>query len=198
MGQRYEFTFMPAVITLLDKATRRMEETSTVNVYSFPGELNEKVKEFIGPFAFEENDGDAGAESFLSRLDRVTATQFDAAPWAIILFPREYRLAGHLREVRSNTTDIRLSFYSALHPNFPGLAEAGLDVPPLSMLWVFEKEALMLSAASGSPLLKDAWNGLKTASVEKNWVYVADDLDPAWVSTQQECNTSLFMRHMGQ
>lgn len=64
--------------------------------------------------------------------------------------------------------------------------------PPISFIWAFSKEALEISATTGSPLLSDPWNTLKLCSVEQSWVVIADAIDPSLVAAASHNSDALF------
>lgn len=110
------------------------------------------------------------------------------APWAIIAFKKEYKLAGHLTSVRSDRESIRFTGYSL----GGGDPDEGV-IPPVSMVVVFNKEALEKTAAK-SEFLIGAWEELKNNDERRSWLLLADEPPENWLAEAQADDGELYRR----
>lgn len=110
-------------------------------------------------------------------------------PWAMIAFPSEYRLAGHLFSIRQKPQDFSFSAYS-LKDGMHSVEEEG--PPPVSIVFFRDKTALK-KAAARSELFSDAWKLLKDKEHEQKWFVVSEPPKKEWLSVTSEEDDELFM-----
>ena len=144
-------------------------------------------------------DAEDVIESLLSRFERNTFEFFGNVdvscrregvwPWAIVLFEREFRLAGHVVSLRQQRSDFFCSAYS-LKPGEYSLAEHG--VPPVSILFINKKQALK-DAARESELFKKAWNQLASKSEHQHWICISESPSNEWVNITSVNDDQLFL-----
>lgn len=192
MGTCYPFTLFPMTAeTVSGKGvTVEIREKTWLG---FPKEVEEKLEVILKPYGYEPDSDEAkapGADTFLLYVEQMFE-EGGRVPWAIIFYPEEYpeAVGEHLLSIRPNR-DMRYSGYSCF-PSFTAEPRTPVneDRPPLSIIFAFSKSALMASAASNSPLLRDALTLLADKPESENWVVIADSLDPAEV--QAICSNGL-------
>lgn len=113
-------------------------------------------------------------------------------PWAIVAFPEEYRLAGHLVSIRVSSEDFSFSAYS-LRSGY-SISEAA-PPPVVSMVFIYRKAALE-QAALESPLLQPAWDALRNMPETRNWLCISDPPSAYWLTREQMEDDSLFRKLM--
>lgn len=203
MAKYYPLTFMPVTWTLVQDLSRLYipeldpskvvgaEHTNTWII--FPEEIEQSLKTIIEPYGYATDDDDQrpNVRSMLHRVEKAIRHQFDCIPWAIVFYPKEYPLSGHLLSIRPSE-EIRFSAYSVIHPDCNAYDPKVLGAPPLSLLWIVTKEALTKAAESNSPLIADVYETLKDAPEDGHWTMLADSLDPDWVEEAEKLNSKLF------
>lgn len=159
----------------------------------FPEEIEQRLKKIIEPYGYATDDKDQrpSVRSMLRRVEKAIRHQFDSIPWAIVFYTQEYRLSGHLLAIRASE-EIRFSAYSVIHPDSNAYDPNILGAPPLSLLWIATKEAMIKTAESNSPLITGIFETLRDAPEDGHWTMLADPLDPDWVSEAEKSNSTLF------
>jgi len=109
-------------------------------------------------------------------------------PWALVAFPEEYRLAGHLVSIRDDRDEFGISAFSLRIGH--NVAEDG--VPPVSLVWFRSKDALA-KASRRSRLFDCAWDVLKDRSEERHWFVVSDAPDREWLPTTSRGDDERFL-----
>ncbi len=127
------------------------------------------------------------AFNFLMNLG-LTCQQMGRWPWAIVLFEKEYQLAGHAVSLRKCREDFGFSSYSS-EMDYT-LSEAG--VPRLSFFIVFNRDAFK-AAAGESPLFLKAWDLLEGKSESLHWIGIADPPPQEWVVEASARDAQLFV-----
>lgn len=144
---------------------------------SFPQEVEDMMSNTLVPYGYN-CDSFPDTTEFFFQIENVCRNSPAGVPWVTIFFPEEYPLADHFLLTRPNR-DVKFSSYSILHPLGKYDAKV-VCAPPLSIIFVYSKSALIGAAATKSLLFEDAWTLLKDKD-GGNWVVIADPLDPAWV-----------------
>lgn len=209
MAKYYPLTLMPVTWTpVQDPSLPYMPELDLSKVdgaehantwISFPDEIEQSLKAIIEPYGYatDEDDQDPNVRSMLRRVEQAIRHQFDRIPWAIVFYPQEYPLSGHLLSIRPSD-EIKFSAYSVIHPDCNAYDPKVQGAPPLSLLWIFTKEALIKAAESNSPLIADVHETLKDAPEDGHWTMLADPLDPDWVAEAKKSNSTLFFEMIRQ
>lgn len=110
-------------------------------------------------------------------------------PWAIIAFPQEFRLAGHLLSLRAGGKDFSFSGYSVRSKH--SLQDSA---PPVSMIFVYGKKSLE-KLAKESPLLHPAWKALKEMPEDENWFCISDLPSSSWLANAEGNDDDLFTQY---
>ena len=109
--------------------------------------------------------------------------------WAIIYFPEELPVAGHVASVRKLKMRMPVTYYSR-GPVF--VAGNELSVRPISTVFVPSK-AVLADVAPKSPLLAPAWEALKEKDAAEHWICIADSPDPEWVARISEGDSRRYV-----
>ena len=194
MGTCYPLTLLPMTRETSD-AAGNMVDTSPLTWLVFPEAVEDRMADILLPYGYDQSAGDLpDAEHFLGQVEYMCRDEVGRYPWAIIFFATDYPLAGHLLSIRPNR-DIRFANYSMFDPRRPEQDDSVTDSPPpLSIVLVFTRTALMIAAKTGSPLLQDAASLLADKPENENWVVIADPLDPTWVQQMTSENAALFFQ----
>ena len=68
----------------------------------------------------------------------------------------------------------------------------------MGMLWIFSKQALEDSAASGSELFGNLLADLSTLDEKDSWCHFADAPDRQWLANQAVTDNELFFSFFGK
>jgi len=168
-------------------------ETSALTWFVFPDQVTEGMEAILRPYGYEQDSEELpDADHFLGQIELMCRDEPNPILWAIIFYPTEYPLAGHLLSIRRNR-EIRFSNYSLCHPHKTKPYNPAISgPPPVSFVLVFSKSALADAAGTKSPLLKDAWSLLAEKSESDSWIVIADPLDPVWVQERAKESDELF------
>jgi hypothetical protein len=128
---------------------------------------------------------DMNAFVFLLRLEN-NISRGIPYPWALIAFEKEYRLAGHFCRIRGDRTKLNFTAFSIMDSVPPADF-----VPPLSCIFVAEKQALA-EAAQRSALLSSAWDLLRDRAEERHWLCIPDPPPEEWVRQNEQGDDDLF------
>lgn len=203
MAKRYTLTLMPVTWTLVQDPSQpyipELDPSKVVGAEHantwiiFPDEIEQSLTTIIEPYGYatDEDDQRPNVRGMLRRVEGAIRNQFDSIPWAIVFYPKEYPLSGHLLSIRPSD-EIKFSAYSVIHPDCNAYDPSVLGAPPLSLLWIFTKEALIKAAESNSPLIADVYETLKDAPADGHWTMLADPLDTDWVAEAEKSNSKLF------
>ena len=115
---------------------------------------------------------------FLSPTER-EVSRTGHHPWAIVCFPVELPVPGHVAALRLLKWRVPMASYSRRLPH--GLADEE-SVPPVGACFVDEKNILQELAAK-SPLFEPAWLALGQCAEDRMWLCVSDAPPAAWVET---------------
>ena len=110
------------------------------------------------------------------------------APWAIVCLDREYALAGHVTQSRPADAGIAFTYYRRPRMPFPDDF-----VPAVGTLVFFSKSGLE-SAVGNSPLFASAWDALRDASEEQNWLVLLDPPDADWLAQVEPGDGERWLR----
>lgn len=135
---------------------------------------------------------DTNAFEFFERID-VSQREKGVWPWAIALYEKEFRLAGHVVSIRQHRGDFSFSAYSMKPVSF---SIEQHDVPLFSILWINNKTALDL-AAKRSPLFDQAWHLLKDKDEACHWVCMPSSPSEDWVTLTSKGDDELFLSTIG-
>ncbi|MBA3655963.1 MAG: hypothetical protein H0W69_01265 [Gemmatimonadaceae bacterium] len=125
------------------------------------------------------------AEGFLF-LDSLTRSRANLPdPAAIVVFPRDYQLAGHFLQLRGDRVDVKCSFCSYRPGDLPRA------YPPVSIIYIPDWE-IFADLASKSPLLAGAWDSVAGADKRQSWIILADPLSEPWASNAETTDDALF------
>lgn len=180
----------PMTMQSINEATQQVESVSNSTWMIFPHEIEQQLAEIIKPYVdTSKADAKAVVRRMLGRIEMSCRYQFNRIPWAIVFFPEQYPLSGHLLSIRSGE-DVRFSAYSVVElnsydPNVQG-------APPLSILWFFSKESLLKTAEKQSPLISGIFDVLHDADEDGCWTMIANPLDQDWVREIAKTNSDLF------
>ena len=113
MSSCYEIATLAMQRKSLD-ASGETAEAEAVTWYSFPQEAEDQLREILAS-CMPGSDDEEGLDASNVLIDveysfRENGTTF---PWAIIFYPKEYPVAGHVLAVRPNR-DIRFFCYSLM------------------------------------------------------------------------------------
>ena len=116
-------------------------------------------------------------------------------PWAIALYEKEFRLAGHVVSLRQHRCDFSFSSHSMHNHDVLSLGEHIEEngVPPFSILLINNKKALA-DAAKKSPLFEQAWLLLKDKEDNAHWVCIASSPPDEWVVKTGAGDDELFLK----
>lgn len=166
--------------------------------YFFPEEVKQRLEPILTPYGYTGvPDEYPNVDSFLSRVEFACRYQLKRTPWAIVFYPEEYPLLGHLMSVRANSQDIRCSSYSIMHRDAKPFDPSIRVAPPMSVLWILSKKALEEVAASRSPVIAGVFENLRKLQEDGSWVHFADPIDPTWVASAAATNSELFFQYSG-
>jgi hypothetical protein len=179
----------------INESTNVVESENCSTWMIFPEEVEESLACIIKPYVdTSDSEAESIASRILSKIEMSCRSQFGRIPWAIVFFPKEYPLSGHLLNIRSSL-DVRFSAYSVIEmkqydPNV-------LGAPPLSILWFFTKESLLKTAERKSPMLAGIYEAMRDVDEDGCWTMIADPLDPEWVANAAKTNSALFFQAVG-
>ena len=112
-------------------------------------------------------------------------------PWALLFFPEEYPLAGHVLSIRDDPLDLLFDYYSRDDSTF---IRDGSMVPLLSYISVRSKHILE-KAAQQLPLFDSSWQALKDRNEFRHWIHIADPPPKDWLAEAQAKDPALFARY---
>ena len=161
MGRTFQVGDLPMQRVIIDEATGN-REASCITWYLFPKELNLVLEPILAHFDYSGKPDDyPNAESFLGRVEFAIRHQQKRRPWAIIIFPTEYPLMGHMLSVRKHPDDFLGSSFTVVHPSSPPFDVSTGRAPPLSFMWVYSKMAFEIAAKNLPQLFGRIWDELR-------------------------------------
>jgi hypothetical protein len=113
-------------------------------------------------------------------------------PWAIVLFEKEYRLAGHVSTLRQSREDFSISAFSRTDR----LLDVKSRIPPVAILY-FNKKPALKAAAQQSELFGKAWEMLEDKPEERHWICIPHPPPEEWVKQFEASDDELYTRNMG-
>ena len=191
MSATFAVSLLPVTMTTIHETT---SETSARDSlwYFFPDEVKQLLAPILGRHGYSESlDEFPSADYFLERIETACRNQLRGAPWAVVFYPKEYPLLGHLLSIRPDPESLKASAYSLLLPNNGPDRRKGI-APPLSFVFVASKDALETTAASGLLLVTGVFESLRNLEADGCWVHFANPIDPAWVASTAKKNDILF------
>ena len=119
-------------------------------------------------------------------LDSLTRSRSDIPdPAAVVVYPKDYLLSGHMLQLRGERTDVKFT-YCSYKPTDPPLA-----YPPVSLVYVPDREILSILALK-SPMLAQAWTLVCDTDPTARWLCIVDPLAADWVSDAERMDRALF------
>jgi len=112
--------------------------------------------------------------------------------WAVVSFPRQYHLVGHILAIRAQRRDFTFGPGAQSTDNIPEPA-ADDNAPSFSFLYVLSKEALQ-KAALRSRLLEAAWEILKDRDESRHWLCFAGAPPENWAEKMEEKDFKKLLR----
>lgn len=109
-------------------------------------------------------------------------------PWVIILFEKEYKLAGHISSIRNNRRDVLFTSYS-LADDY-SIQTHG--VPLMSIILIKDKSVLSY-LTDKSELFKPAWEYLKDANEKFYWVFISKPPNESWYNKLKVDDNKLYL-----
>jgi hypothetical protein len=191
MSATFAVSLLPVTMTTINETTGETSARDSV-WYFFPDEVKQLLAPILARHGFSESlDEFPSADYFLGRIELACRNQLRRVPWAVVFFPEEYPLLGHLLSIRPDPESLKASAYSLLLPNNCPDRRKGI-APPLSFVLIASKDALRTTAASGSPLVTGVFESLRDLEADGCWVHFANPIDPAWVASAAKTNDLLF------
>ena len=111
-------------------------------------------------------------------------------PWAIVIFPSEYALAGHITDVRGVRENVQMSSFSHIYNYLEQIPPP--DVPMVSMLFV-RKKGVFSALAARSPLFAAAWELLKDKSHQTPWMCFSESPDVGWLASNENVGDQIYL-----
>jgi len=96
-------------------------------------------------------------------------------PWAIVMYEKEYPLAGHFLSIRGDEGQLPFTSWSV------GKHWGRPELPPFSVILALSKDAFE-RAAERSPMLDGAWEALRDCHSEGHWACIAPALEEETIS----------------
>lgn len=174
----FEFVMATAWSRKVDGGIPRPYERMDDMSY-FPNDARSALDERLTPYG-------STAGQFSSRLDNDIRNHRMTAPWAVIVLDREYRVAGHVMQIRQTET---LPFAPFTDPPQPMPSEL---VPGVGMIFVGRKQLLQDLSRSQSELFTRAWKALSDCDSGRHWLCCLESLPPEWVGEVEAKDASLF------
>jgi len=145
------------------------------------GERN--LSQVLDSFAMETDEFMQGLKYMISSCDQY--------PWAIMAFPKEYKLAGHIYSRRIDPEDPQFSSYTLIR-------EGGgrpMDKPPSCSIMVFYNKSAASNMKERGHLFQTCWSCVRGLPEDRSWLILAPALDQNWVSKTEEGDAALFYAH---
>jgi hypothetical protein len=185
MSAYYEFVFLESFIRREVAGSMTPWEMDDDTMIAFPDEAINALDHILEPYNSNE--------SLLSRSLEITLRQLNRQPWAIIVFDREYPLAGYFTSIRPNPQTMPFfPFTKAPHPIPDDF------VPRVGGILVMGKDAIPEIAVVGSPLIAEAWNMLKARPADKQWLCLPDPLPESWVEETSRDDNERYLAYRRQ
>jgi len=109
--------------------------------------------------------------------------------FAIVVFPQEYFLSGHVASLRGSKENAWIT-------SFGVLAGATRKMPMPSYLpcpiVVVRNKVILRMLAEKSPLFRPAWTALANATTDRTWLCLSDPLPEDWVRKTEPGDERLF------
>lgn len=183
--------------TTINEMTGETSTSESMWSFFYPDEVKQLLTPILARNGYSKTaDEYPSVDYFLSTLEFQYWHHIKRIPWAIIFYPEEYPLLGHLLSIRPDPDSIKASAYSLFLRNST-IHRSKSVAPPLSFVSIFSKAALETTAASGSPLVSGVFDDLQTVEADGCWVHFADSLDPGWVASSAKTNDLLFSKITG-
>jgi len=128
--------------------------------------------------------------TFLQHLNR-TGEFKRRFPWVILIFPREYHLAGHIYSRRTNPEDPLFSSYTIIRE----YGSEPMKKPPDCSLLTYFSPAAGAALKETSYFFQTCWELIKDKPPDRSWLVFAPPLDEDWVKKNEMIDAQLFYTH---
>ena len=197
MSNAYKISILPMIKTTIDEGTGETLSTEQDDWYIFPDEVRVALTPILARHGYAEKLGEfPDADWLLSRVEFESRYKVRRRPWVLVFFADEYPILGHVVSHRSDSNLIKGSGYSLIRPGEAEYDPSTGIAPPVSMLWIFSKQALEEAAASGSMLFVGLLEELSHLDETESWIHFADPLSPDWVSKQSAIDNEFFFNFL--
>ena len=188
-------------ITCIPMRQNRIDPEGAVKVseelhwYAFPREIEDKLSLILRESRYGASLDEApDANAFLLDLEYSIRDSDTPFPWAIVFFPKEYALGGHLLFIRSNR-DIRFSCYSLMDKvNAAAFDPANDGAPPMSIVYIFSKASILHRKVADSPIMKEACDALAGKPEDRRWAVIVDPIDENWAREAAKTNDEMYRK----
>lgn len=148
---------------------------------------------------FLEPHPDAAAhwDEILARYDQTTSAfmmtlsnaceRSDFWPWAVVAFPEEYRLAGHVLAARPSREAVTYTNYTY---------DGGPPPETVSVL-LLRSRAVLEDLAAGYDLFRFCAEMLRGRPSAQRWLCLSDPLPADWLAEAERRDPALFAEQMG-
>ena len=199
MSITYKISILPMIKTVTDERTGETLSSEQDDWYIFPGIIRKPLSSRETRHGYAQTLGEfPDAHWFLSKVESEIRYKVRRKPWVLVLYADEYPIMGHIVSNRSNSELIRGSGYSVIRPGQARYDPSSGIAPPVSMLWIFSRQALEDAAASGSILFSGLLAELSELDETESWVHFADPMNHDWVSKQSATDNELFFNFLNK
>lgn len=168
----------PTRQTIIDAAGHHEERQTDEFWFLFSEDVDEALDPIVEPYGIS-------ADSLIYRYS-LGIKRAEQVPWALIALDREYRLAGHLMEVKEGSKELQFNYYSR---SKQGTSDAG----PVRVSFIIAmNKAILAKLSTKTPLLTSAWNTLKDKAENKHWLCISDPLPEKWVKEAERIDDEIL------
>lgn len=199
MSGTYKISILPMNMTVIDEETGETRSSKQDDWYIFPDEVRESLTPILARHGYAQTlDEHPNADWLLAKIEDQCRDTLRKKPWVIVFFPDEYAISGHIISKRSDPNLIKAPDYASVRPGAAGFDPSTGIAPRVGMLWIFSKQALEDSAASGSELFGNLLAELSTLDEKESWCHFADAPDRQWLANQAVTDNELFFSFFGK
>ena len=106
--------------------------------------------------------------------------------WAMSMLDRDYSLAGHICDIKGDTTDL---CFGPCRPPVPSARQG--EYVHVGMIIAFSKSSLE-QKANRSPLFAAVWKSLADKSPDEHWLSFVGPLDSEWTRSAEYGDAELY------
>lgn len=140
-------------------------DPTSLLIYTLPDEAHAVVEPILAPYDQEPGE-------YFDRLNYGRPP----APWALACLDREHAIAGHIATSRRSGAGISFAPYRQIPRPMPH------DFVPKVGVLTFASKSGLESVSDASPIFAAAWDALRKASSERQWLVVLDAPAPEWLA----------------